>query len=31
MTKRRLYGDGELYFRKPLNPLRLARESLAAL
>ncbi|MGG6310759.1 IucA/IucC family protein [Paenibacillus macerans] len=29
MTKRRLYGDGELYFRKTSNPLRSARESLA--
>lgn len=29
MTKRRLYGDSELYFRKASNPLRLARESLS--
>ncbi|RRJ65716.1 IucA/IucC family siderophore biosynthesis protein [Paenibacillus oralis] len=29
MTKRRLYGDGELHFRKTSNPLRLARESLS--
>ncbi|XEC94532.1 IucA/IucC family siderophore biosynthesis protein [Paenibacillus tarimensis] len=27
MTKRRIYGDGELYFRKVKNPLLLARES----
>jgi siderophore synthetase component len=26
MTKRRIYGDRELYFRKASNPLRLARE-----
>ncbi|WP_308722308.1 IucA/IucC family protein [Paenibacillus polysaccharolyticus] len=28
MTKRRLYGDGELYFRKTNNPLRLAKDML---
>ncbi|WP_293200211.1 IucA/IucC family protein [Paenibacillus sp.] len=28
MTKRRLYGDGELYFRKTSNPLRLAKDML---
>ncbi|OXM15587.1 IucA/IucC family protein [Paenibacillus herberti] len=28
MTKRRIYGDGELYFRSALNPLRLAREAI---
>ncbi|MEC0330723.1 IucA/IucC family protein [Paenibacillus macerans] len=31
MTKRRLYGDGELHFRIASNPLRLARESLSLL
>lgn len=29
MTKRRLYGDSELYFRKVKNPLRQAREELS--
>jgi siderophore synthetase component len=28
MTKRRLYGDGELYFRKASNPLKLAKDAL---
>jgi siderophore synthetase component len=28
MTKRRIYGDGDLYFRKVRNPLQLAKESL---
>ncbi|QYK60615.1 IucA/IucC family protein [Paenibacillus sp. S25] len=28
MTKRRLYGDGELYFRKASNPLKLAKDVL---
>lgn len=28
MTKRRIFGDGELYFRKVKNPLLLAKESL---
>ncbi|WP_434752759.1 IucA/IucC family protein [Paenibacillus amylolyticus] len=28
MTKRRLYGDGELYFRKANNPLKLAKDAL---
>lgn len=28
MTKRRIYGDGELYFRRANNPLRAARDSL---
>lgn len=28
MTKRRLYGDGELYFRKASNPLKLAKDTL---
>nr|WP_275446128.1 IucA/IucC family protein [Paenibacillus sp. ACRSA] len=29
MTKRRLYGDGELYFRKVSNPLKRAKDTLA--
>lgn len=29
MTKRRIYGDSELYFRKASNPLLLARDTLA--
>ncbi|WP_017690462.1 IucA/IucC family protein [Paenibacillus sp. PAMC 26794] len=28
MTKRRLYGDGELYFRKASNPLKVSKDAL---
>lgn len=28
MTKRRLYGDGELYFRKASNPLKISKDAL---
>ncbi|WP_458125413.1 IucA/IucC family protein [Paenibacillus sp. Z3-2] len=28
MTKRRLYGDGELYFRKASNPLKVSKDTL---
>lgn len=28
MTKRRLYGDGELYFRKAINPLKVSKDAL---
>ncbi|WP_433750985.1 IucA/IucC family protein [Paenibacillus amylolyticus] len=28
MTKRRLYGDGELYFRKAINPLKVSKDVL---
>lgn len=28
MTKRRLYGDGELYFRKASNPLKISKDVL---
>ncbi|KAA8747635.1 IucA/IucC family protein [Paenibacillus sp. UASWS1643] len=31
MTKRRLYGDGELYFRKASNPLKVSKDALESL